>query len=51
MRLKQWAAQHPFDIRTTVWFFAPDLDQQTLLLLEQALWDYKRPLLGKRSGH
>ncbi|GEO02200.1 hypothetical protein NSE01_40320 [Novosphingobium sediminis] len=51
MRLKQWAAQHPFEIRTMVWFFAPDLDPQTLLLLEQALWDYKRPLLGKRSGH
>lgn len=38
------------DVKVSLWFFSPQMDQWTLELLEQALWDMKRPLLGKRSG-
>ncbi len=50
MRLNQWASDCPLDVKLSLWFFPPGMDQWTLELLEQALWDTKRPLLGKRSG-
>ena len=50
MRLNQWASDYPLDVKLSLWFFPPGMDQWTLELLEQALWDTKRPLLGKRSG-
>lgn len=50
MRLNQWASGYPLDVELSLWFFPPGMDQWTLELLEQALWDTKRPLLGKRSG-
>ncbi len=50
MRLNQWASGYPLDVKLSLWFFSPGMDQWTLELLEQALWDTKRPLLGKRSG-
>ena len=50
MRLKQWASKEPLKVATRLWFFPPAVESWTLELLEQALWDMKRPLLGKRSG-
>lgn len=50
MRLNQWARGYPMDVKVSLWFFSRQMDQWTLELLEQALWDTKRPLLGKRSG-
>jgi hypothetical protein len=50
MRLNQWASWDPLDVKLSLWFFSSDIDPWTLELLEQALWDAKRPLLGKRSG-
>lgn len=50
MRLDLWASEEPLDVKLSLWFFSPTMDSWTLELLEQALWDSKRPLLGKRSG-
>lgn len=50
MRLNLWAVDLPTDVRLTVWLFDPRIDSGVLELLEQALWDTKRPMLGKRSG-
>ncbi len=50
MRLNLWAAGVPADVHLTVWFFDTTIDPAVLEILEQALWDRKRPMLGKRSG-
>ena len=50
MRLNRWASKQRLEVTTRLWLFPPEVDSWTLELLEQALWDTKRPLLGKRSG-
>lgn len=50
MRLNRWASTERLEVRTRLWIFPPGVDAWTLELLEQALWDTRRPLLGKRSG-
>jgi len=51
MRLRLWAAGDSAKVKLSVWFFKSEIDGEWFQLLEQALWDEKRPLLGKRSGH
>lgn len=50
MRLAQWASTVAASIEVSIWTFENGIGQAVLELYEQALWDLKQPLLGKRSG-
>lgn len=50
MRLANWAPKIASSITVSVWSFDTGISQAVLELYEQALWDLKKPLLGKRSG-
>lgn len=50
MRLAQWASEVSATIEVSIWTFESGIGQAVLELYEQALWDLKQPLLGKRSG-
>lgn len=50
MRLANWAIKIEASIHVSVWTFEAYVSQTVLELYEQALWDLKQPLLGKRSG-
>lgn len=50
MRLANWATEIDASISVSVWTFDTGISQAVLELYEQALWDLRQPLLGKRSG-
>lgn len=50
MRLGAWGANVAASLTVSVWSFDTSVSQEVLELYEQALWDLKKPLLGKRSG-